>query len=396
MSYLLTKQLKKDGYIMKTKKITAAILAVTMLAGMTACSDASNETTADTAVQSVSETASETVSEADTAAETTAAEADSETAAATAAETEAPVEDTSAQNDDETKTNGEYHTYGDEVEFDLNSDGENEIITYTLSNDGDFDYADLSVNGMLHQMYFPAESYLICDIDPTDKYYEIAFSSTGMSDDYSTDFLRYDNGELYWLGNVGDTVDGSAESDFNLVDSFGKSLKINGDGTITAAKRLSLFQTWYADATYKLNNDANTIEEIQGMYYPYGEALKDDYSAVSSKIYDSNENWPASHTSQTVNLYSQPDTSSDTVVFEAQNFAATATDDKNWIYLVGESGVSGWLYYENNNTYDEYGQIMEFGNNAFIDAATGERFIDGFNEEGTYYTDIFCGLLMYD
>ena len=215
-----------------------------------------------------------------------------------------------------------------------------------------------------------------------------------MSDDYTTDFLRYDNGELYLIGSVEDTVDGTAEFNFNLVDSFGESLKINGDGTITAAKRLSLFQTWYAYSTYRINNETNTLEETQDMYYPYGEEFKDDYVTVSSKIYD--ENCSASYTSKAVNLYSEPDISSDTIAFDAQNFAATATDNRNWVYLTGENGVSGWLYYENNNTYGEYGEIIEFGNNAFIDAVTGERYIDGFNEEGTYYADIFCGLLMYD
>lgn len=374
---------------MKMRKITASILAVTMLAGMTACSDVSENTVSENVITNET-TSAETTTASETSEAITSEIPAEETASQTAEETTMPTNDEAA---DTTKTNGTYYTTGDEVEFDLNSDGENEKITYTISNDGEFDFADLSVNGMFHQIYFPTESFLICDIDPTDKYYEIAVSSTGMSADYSTDFLRYDNGELYWIGNVNDTIDGSSESEFNLVDSFGKSLKINGDGTITAAKRLSLFQTWYADADYRLNNDTNTLEETTDMYYPYGEALKDDYNAVSSKIYES---WSASYTSQAIGLYSQADTSSEIISFEPQKFVATATDDKNWVYLAGETGVGGWLYYENNNTYDEFGAIYEFGNNAYIDASTGERFIDGFNEEGTYYTNIFCDLLMYD
>ena len=371
---------------MKIKRITAALLALTMVAGMTACSKTSEETTTEiTSENVIEETSAQTE-----AAETTAADTTEKTETTEAATEAAPAENT----DTETKINGEFYTSGEEIEFDLNSDGEKEKITYTLANDGEFDYAELYVNDAFHQMYFPVESFLICDIDPTDNYFEIGVSSIGMSSDYSTDFLRYDNGGLYWIGNVEDTVDGASETEFTLVDSFGESLKINGDGTITAAKRLSLFQTWYAYSTYKLNNETNTLDEIQDMYYPYGKDLMDDYNAVSSKIY--NENLPASYTSQAINLYSSPDTSSDTVAFDAQKFVATATDNMNWVYLVGENGTSGWLYYENNNVYDEFGGISEFGNNAFIDAVTGERFIDGFNEEGTYYASIFCELLMYD
>lgn len=370
---------------MKTKKITAALLSLMLVTGTTACTPVP----VDTNVNVISEITAAPVSE--EASEEISTE---ETVAAETQESADISEEISSEPSNETSDPGVCKLYpcNEEFEIDLNSDGVMERILYTIKEGEDFDSAELTVEDKFHLIDMPIESFLICDIDTSDNFLEIGVSSTGWSSDYATDFLRYDNGELYYLGCVGDSVDGAAEFNFSLVDSFGKPLTVNGDGTVTAAKRLSIFQSWYANSTYKLNNDI--LEEVQDMYYPYGEELKDDFNGVSSKIYD--ENWPASYTSKDINLYTKPDTSSETVAFAAQKFAATATDNKNWVYLTGEDGTSGWLYYENNNTYDDFGNIAEFGNNAYIDAVTGERFIDGFNEEGTYYAEIFCGLLMYD
>ncbi|MBP3310079.1 MAG: hypothetical protein J6L05_04625 [Ruminococcus sp.] len=293
------------------------------------------------------------------------------------------------------KTKGEYFSYNDEISFDLNSDGEKEKITYTADCEDYYNLATLTVNDAQYEMWGSIESLLICDIDPEDKYFEIGISTLGASQDYATDFLRYDNGELYSIGSVEDTVDGYAEYAAYISDVSGESLKINGDGTVTASKRLHLFQTWFAYTTYRLNPETGMLEEIKGIYYPYGEELKDDYNAVSSKIYIQNRT--PSFTSKTVNLYSEMDRSSEPVVFEAQNFAATATDEKNWVYLVGESGAKGWLYYEDNCIYNENGEVIYFdedGNqirydNAFIDAVTGERY-------GSYSEDVFCSRIYYD
>jgi len=276
--------------------------------------------------------------------------------------------------------------------FDLDSDGTEEKIEVYPDPDESY-YLNLTINGktieagMDPDSEFPVKEILICDIDESDKFHEIAICGGMFGNGISSSFFRYENGELYNIGKVRDCIDGNYEYPSHLIDSLGESLKINGDGTISAAKRLELFQSWTAYATYKYDSETKTLTDVTTMYYPYGDELMNDYEAVSSKIYI--DHLEPSYTTKTINLYSENDKNSKIVEFEPQKFVATATDDKNWVYLVGESGVSGWLYYENNRTYDEELDIERDNDSAFVDAVTGERYRNFDNE-------MFKNKLVYD
>lgn len=356
---------------MKFKKLYIAAVAV-MLSGMTACG-AATEIISEEKVETVliteapvSDTESETAAE--TSAETSKAD---EKASETAEETEAEANsDTSAETEVQTEGDlvpsgsaGSYYTSSETpVSIDLDMDGTDEIIEYVVGpEDSEGEYY-LSVNDIQYNLYdiwgyyAPIDLIYICDIDTSDNYYEIAVSTHGPSTDYSTAFFRYDSYGLTYMGNVGDTIAGDQEYVFSIVDQHGESLTVNGDGTVTAAKRLDVFQTWFAYTTYKYDNDSGCFIEIADqLYYPYGEERMNDYDSVSAQI---NESWGVSSSTETVNLYSEMSIDSEAVAFEPQKFVATATDNISWVYIVGESGVSGWLYCDSYFNY--------------IDAATGE------------------------
>ena len=118
-------------------------------------------------------------------------------------------------------------------------------------------------------------------------------STSRNTNDSYTEFLRYADGELKYLGKVSDSVSAEDEdaTTFELSKLYGagESLVINDDGTIKASKRLSIFQTWFAYTSYKLNPETCRIEEIvPDVYYPYGEELKDDYATVSKMLHSGN------------------------------------------------------------------------------------------------------------
>ena len=344
---------------MNIKKITAAVMAVTILAGMTACSDTANETAevseTTTVVEDTTTTAAETttVAEETTAAETTTA---SETTTITEEETTTTV--TEITPSIEKAAVQEYHYLNEDVAFDLDGDGVQEQITYKYLVDSDGEISDfmkiLNVNGVEYQNGYGYDKYLICDLDPTDNYVEIAMSTSRNTNDSYTEFLRYTDGELKYLGKVSDSVSAEDEdaTTFELSKLYGagESLVINDDGTIKASKRLSIFQTWFAYTSYKLNPETCRIEEIvPDIYYPYGEELKDDYATVSKMLHSGN--YKQTSTSKTLSLYSEMSQDSSLVTLEPQNIVATATDNENRVYIVGESGVSGWVYCDSNLTF---------------------------------------------
>lgn len=347
------------------KKITAFLLALTLVTGLAACEKDKEK----------SESKNSSVESSESQAETTAAESEAEKE--TEATTEAPTEEATKADTDDTAvdklpTQGEYHAAGETVEFDLNSDGKKEKITYTIvAEDEWIDNATLTVNDQTYEMPFAVDKYLICDIDPTDKYFEIGVSSYGPSADYMTDFLHYYNGKLVSVGAVAD-----------IPDNMSKWFRINGDGTVNAEKQLHIFQSWAACATYKLDTVKGKLIEIKDMYYPYGTELKDDFDTLYEKIYSER---PASYTTKAINLYSEPNKNSKTVAFAAQEYIASATDDINWVYLIGKDGSKGWLYCDDRSIYDGNGDMVEYvDGNGFIDAVTGESLGDIFKEIFVY------------
>ena len=121
---------------------------------------------------------------------------------------------------------------------------------------------------------------------------------------------------------------------------------------------------------------------VYGDYTLSIKILKDNINTLYEKIYSER---PASYTTKAINLYSEPNKNSKTVAFAAQEYIASATDDKNWVYLIGKDGSKGWLYCDDRSIYDENGDMVEYvDGNGFIDAVTGESLGDIFKEIFVY------------
>ncbi|MBQ8569015.1 MAG: hypothetical protein IJ446_07345 [Oscillospiraceae bacterium] len=370
---------------MNFKKLSAAAAALLMLSGMTACGS-SSESGSDEKIETVviteppvSETSSDTSAETEAVSESVvSSETESETSSEsteeivteeTSAEAEPvseTVPETSAENNTgaEAVSGGYYSSSETPVSFDLDMDGTDEIIEYVISPDDTEGEYYLSVNDIQFNLYdiwpyyAPIDRICICDMDTSDNYHEIAVSTSGPSVDYSTAFFRYDSNGLTYMGEVGDTIAGDMEYEMSIVDQNGESLTVNGDGTVTAAKRLDIFQTWFAYTTYEYSNEAGCFIELADfLYYPYGEDRMNDYESVSTQI---SESWEISSSREPINIYSEMSFECEPVVFEPQKFVATATDNITWVYIVGESGASGWIYCD-DSTYFNY-----------IDSVTGE------------------------
>ena len=295
----------------------------------------------------------------------------SETAASESSPDESSAEPEKAGSDYPVK-----YTSSATAEADLDGDGTPDKISFTPSKDDD-DYicSKLNVNGTESESLFQTpDCFWICDIDTTDNLLEIGVSSVGMSDDYETEFYRLENGTLKSIGSIGSMIEGAFESPFALAPERGVSPVFNGDGSITANYRLDIFQTWFAKTTYRYDPASDAIKECGDMYYPYGKDKADDYKKAFDAVYagaDGELNIPT--TKAEIGLYSDTDKSSSAVKLAPQQFMATATDNKNWVYIVGEDGTKGWLYIEEWDTA--------------TDASTGESF---------KFYDVMENLFLYD
>ena len=230
---------------------------------------------------------------------------------------------------------------GETVIIDLNGDGEDEIINYSLKKVHDDSYSyykvnNLTISGVEYakedsenplgslgmNIYYPdVQWYFIVDIDASDDYKEIAIADAGPSDDPTTSFLRYDGSELEYIGYV---------TGYPTDDTY----SMDGKGTIHSKGRLDLLQYWTAIFTWKLGSEGKLVSVEQDLYSPIS--------------YDSEENNPVL-LKQEIKAYTEKNLSSKTIVMEPSDQPITfpLTDNKNWVLMHREDGTEGWLYIEN-------------------------------------------------
>lgn len=235
---------------------------------------------------------------------------------------------------------------GQDAAIDLDGDGKDDVVHYELSKYTDYgneyDYVkSLSINGTeyasegaeyawntLDKWGIPmetpyTEAYYVVDLDISDQYREIAICDWGASDDLDTYFIRYDGGNITYLGMV---------PGFPTSDNY----KMDGKGQIQAEGNLLIFQTWWAVYTWKLDENNTLVQETQDMYQ----------AAASSMEY--NKEFPV-HQLVDLTIYSSPDQSAQTIVAPASPDAEvtfTETDNVHWVHMQRSDGVDGWLYIE--------------------------------------------------
>ena len=159
---------------------------------------------------------------------------------------------------------------GTEARADIDGDGAVETVCVYLSEPDEYDCrtACLSVNGEdltdalrgfdTAQLSDPDEAYwALTDIDRADGALEIAIQDLGPSDDPYTNFFRYDRGALTCLGGVPGLV---------YMDYAESPLRFDGDGVIEGYLRYTVLQTWFGDASYRLEDDGIALEPAE-VYY---------------------------------------------------------------------------------------------------------------------------------
>ena len=151
------------------------------------------------------------------------------------------------------------------VTADLDGDGADEEIVYTVKDGA----AVLTVNGAefgadLEAAGFycdaPETAYFaLVNIDRTDSLLEIAVMDAGPSDDARTSFFRYGDGALRYLGNAQGYV-------FNE-DGTVADMSFRGFGSVNSYVRLSVLQTWFAKADWRVGEDGVTLA-AQSVFEP--------------------------------------------------------------------------------------------------------------------------------
>jgi hypothetical protein len=225
---------------------------------------------------------------------------------------------------------------GTEYTADLDGDKANDDIYYrtrmVMENDYEYEVPVLRINGTEYDYKYLQEKfgvfiincshvgYYFIDIDTTDNYREIAILDEGPSSDPVTHFFRYTGSELEYCGAVTDFPD--SNTFFN-----------EGNAKLAARKRLDILQTWWALATWKLNDKSMLEEEKQEIYY----ALQPPEPDESTTNYAKSD----------LILFQNPDMNSDSVtIHKGEIIRLTATDNRNWIQITSESGINGWFYLE--------------------------------------------------
>lgn len=146
---------------------------------------------------------------------------------------------------------------GESFSTDLNGDGTEEKICVSLVDEDDGWFSvKLTINDIDHtgSVYVdgvvldcPDPYYwAVTDIYRVDTLKEIAIQDWGPSDDYSTNFFRYDGNEIYPIGGVEGMI-------FNGT-TFPSDLRFDEDGFISTYMRFDVLQTWFGKVRYEIGN----------------------------------------------------------------------------------------------------------------------------------------------
>ena len=230
---------------------------------------------------------------------------------------------------------------GSNVTVDLNGDGKDDEVNFAPTEDSSA-ILHLSVNGTdfsksvynqnLYTDHLDSAYYCITDIDSSDNLLEIAMMDYGPSDDCVTDFFRYDGTDLKYIGQVSGLII-SANSDKS-------DLTFNGDGTITSYIRLSVLQTWWAKADWKLSNSGGFEVVPQDLFYPNSDAGCSVSPLVDITVYEKNSS-----------------TSTKSVLSSGTGLTIVATDNKEWVLAETSDKKQCWIHLDS-----EDGQSIETAN----------------------------------
>ncbi|MCQ2979054.1 MAG: hypothetical protein MJ245_04575 [Clostridia bacterium] len=155
--------------------------------------------------------------------------------------------------------------------FDVDGDGEDDEIGFTVEEDDLVGHYTLTCNDATYKEDV-AGPYTFCylvRLDESKNEYVFDLQESGMSDDYASHFIGYNNGKLVDLGSCG----GIYNSDFKPQES----IEFNFDGTFKTSERAQIVQTWFYDTTYSYDKDMIIKNEEDFYHVDYDTELLTDF-----------------------------------------------------------------------------------------------------------------------
>ena len=248
---------------------------------------------------------------------------------------------------------------GDTITTDLNGDGKDDEISFSLGNEetaestesstdstetssstedissdgagssfmiNDKDYMDVIENAEPQADEMDIERYYAVDLDISDKTVEIAVVFRGMDDDVYTLFLRYNGKRVTSLGEISDEL-------------FDNSCTAVGDGTVQAAERVSLLESDSAIFTYELDGDK--LKKLKADMYPIDSSTMAEEYREHKILKDFTVYTEKNRKSEKKTL-----TSSDGKV------SFPETDDEHWIEVCLRNGDKYYMYMSDFSTIE--------------------------------------------
>ncbi|MBQ4529458.1 MAG: hypothetical protein IJA36_02440 [Lachnospiraceae bacterium] len=216
-------------------------------------------------------------------------------------------------------------TNGGSNTLDLDGDGSEDVISYSVDEETKEINLTIKETNFGSQLFelgvdmaeTPINFCYLVDLNESDSYIEIVVADYGLGESYSTNFLRYDKGELIYLGRIYD--------DFEAT-----TCKLLGDGFIVGREECNIFQSGRLEHEYVLldNRIASIVEE---WYVMDIREYFDGEEQICKILKD-------------VTVYTQDSTASATKVLTPSNGPVTfpVTDDKEWVQLCTADGT---IYY---------------------------------------------------
>ena len=304
------------------------------------------------------------------------------------------LEEISYDSDFYTTNNAVRHDIAEAFSCDLDGDGTDEVIDLTgtriedeylgeghfpvingeevtMQSSFDFDYKNL--------FYTDLPCVYTADIDSSDKYTELAIVHSSFTNEVPTVYYRYMEGKLIPVACiVYDTPDPKEDLRLDVCGLssvvFGAPIITDGSGTITAAYRSDLMQTWFSYRHYTYDEVSKSYTVVQGEPdYPFGYDNIKDYDKCLSLVdgYYTGNGLEYPKLMCSVMAYKEPDLSAEAITIDPQDALVTAqlevlpgdvsTADGTyfyahpdfWAHIVTKGGESGWVYVYGEKTADD-------------------------------------------
>lgn len=256
---------------------------------------------------------------------------------------------------------------GAEAEMDLDSDGVKEKVCFSMEqnvsvmqdeNGEEYEVLEtptytFAINDQdmteeftkISEFYADSlnEYYYLVDLDEKDDYIEIAISDYGANDNNATYIVRYDNGELKFVGYLQDMIGFT-------------TCKMQGDGTLQANVHSDMVETASIECVYEL---------VDGKL----EAQEQEWYKIAA--FTDTEEYQNHSILKDVTVYTEKDTASQQKVLTPSDGKVSfpATDNKEWVQIKMQDGTIYYLHMADSLLIDNDGtatDVMEIFDNLLI------------------------------